>query len=63
MDLPAQRGEGIVFRPEKELSFIAHRLAVAALQEQDMGAMEGLTWGAAEARFGDHIGDGSALLK
>ncbi len=27
-----------------------------ALQEQDMGAMEGLTWGAAEARFGDHIG-------
>lgn len=27
-----------------------------ALREQDMGALEGLTWGAAEARFGDHIG-------
>ena len=27
-----------------------------ALREQDMGAMEGLTWGAAEARFGGHIG-------
>ena len=27
-----------------------------ALREQDMGELEGLTWGAAEARFGDHIG-------
>lgn len=27
-----------------------------AILEQDMGELEGLTWGAAEARFGDHIG-------
>ena len=27
-----------------------------ALLEQDMGELEGLTWGAAEARFGDTIG-------
>lgn len=27
-----------------------------ALREQDMGELEGLSWGAAEARFGDHIG-------
>lgn len=27
-----------------------------ALREQDMGELEGLTWGAAEARFGEHIG-------
>ena len=27
-----------------------------AIIEQDMGELEGLTWGAAEARFGDHIG-------
>ena len=30
--------------------------ACPALREQDMGELEGLTWGAAEARFGDHIG-------
>ena len=30
--------------------------ACPALQEQDMGELEGLRWGAAEARFGDHIG-------
>lgn len=30
--------------------------ACPALREQDMGALEGLTWGAAEARFGDRIG-------
>ncbi len=28
----------------------------AALREQDMGGLEGLSWGAAEARFGDRIG-------
>ena len=27
-----------------------------ALREQDMGELEGLSWGAAEARFGEHIG-------
>lgn len=27
-----------------------------AMLEQDMGQLEGLTWGAAESRFGDHIG-------
>ena len=27
-----------------------------ALMEQDMGELEDLSWGAAEARFGDHIG-------
>lgn len=27
-----------------------------AIAEQDMGELEGLTWGAAESRFGDHIG-------
>ena len=27
-----------------------------ALREQDMGELEGLSWGAAEARFGDRIG-------
>lgn len=27
-----------------------------AILEQDMGELEGLTWGAAEARFGDQIG-------
>lgn len=27
-----------------------------AMLEQDMGELEGLTWGAAEARFGDQIG-------
>ena len=30
--------------------------ACPAIGEQDMGELEGLTWGAAEARFGDHIG-------
>lgn len=30
--------------------------ACPAIAEQDMGELEGLTWGAAEARFGDHIG-------
>lgn len=30
--------------------------ACPALREQDMGELEGLSWGAAEARFGDHIG-------
>lgn len=30
--------------------------ACPALREQDMGELEGLTWGAAEARFGEHIG-------
>lgn len=30
--------------------------ACSAIAEQDMGELEGLTWGAAEARFGDHIG-------
>ncbi|MBD5133240.1 MAG: histidine phosphatase family protein [Clostridiales bacterium] len=30
--------------------------ACPALREQDMGELEGLTWGAAEARFGDQIG-------
>lgn len=27
-----------------------------AIREQDMGELEGLSWGAAEARFGDQIG-------
>ena len=27
-----------------------------AMLEQDLGELEGLSWGAAEARFGDHIG-------
>lgn len=30
--------------------------ACPAILEQDMGELEGLTWGAAEAKFGDHIG-------
>ena len=30
--------------------------ACPAMLEQDMGELEGLTWGAAEARFGDQIG-------
>lgn len=30
--------------------------ACPALREQDMGELEGLSWGAAEARFGEHIG-------
>lgn len=30
--------------------------ACPALREQDMGELEGLSWGAAEARFGDRIG-------
>lgn len=30
--------------------------ACSAIREQDMGELEGLSWGAAEARFGDQIG-------